>query len=289
MRLFSALGLLAAGASLGASSARPDFATQDRSRSVEATAPAAEAAAAAIGASTAAHANFSSPVLLGEAKSCCDGNSTGFIHGSRFWFPGISLSMGLPGVVAQHVTLSDDGGPSCNSAQGHPQMCNEIMATRDGGRTYSVVKRLPHGHAGNFNGYGDLGTPVPVPQPAGRATTITACNGLRFCAGGSIPQPFHLLTWEYSKPRGLHVVGNTSVRFGGTPAALNSARGLSGPSQTIIRLGDGALLSAFYGFPTDAPRRCGSDGKHACSTAAFYRRADGSQPRHHHPNPGPSA
>ena len=89
-------------------------------------------------------ASFSAPVLLGEADSCCDGNSTGFVGGKRCWLPGVNIAIdGLKKnkTVVQHITLSDDGGPPCNalSQGGHHQACGQVMVTRDGGITYSTV------------------------------------------------------------------------------------------------------------------------------------------------------
>jgi hypothetical protein len=142
--------------------------------------------------------------------------SSGFLPGSAFWFPSISISTGIKGHVAQHVTLAGDGG-AC-PRPGHPnQGCEQIMLTTDGGRTYKVVKKINDGTSGNFNGCrvhvsrcldsvgaclrspvcsdGDLGTWVPPVKSnsttRGEFQTIVGCND---CTnpGGSLTQPAFL-------------------------------------------------------------------------------------------------
>lgn len=229
--------------------------------------------------------SFATPVLVGFSNFSTPG-------GSRFWFPGISIPTGLPGHVAQHITLADDGG-SCNTPT-HPQACEQIMLTQDGGRTYTVTKTLSHGTSGNFNGYGDLGTAVPSPParvgkvaPPGHFDTIVGCND---CIGGALQAPAFLQTWADGDDGNLTVVRNVSVRFVDSPATFDKgencpitdngparACGFETPSQTIIRTADGTLLLAAYGYASDSKRLC-RDGKAAprlCYTTAFYRSGDG--------------
>ena len=97
---------------------------------------------------------FGTPVLVGKSNSSLPG-------GSAFWFPSISIPTGIKGHVAQHITLSGDGGGGCQY-EGQPnQACEQIMLTSDGGMTYNVVKKIRDGTSGNFNGYNDLGSWVP--------------------------------------------------------------------------------------------------------------------------------
>ena len=49
---------------------------------------------------------FGTPVLVGSSNSSTP-------DGSAFWFPCISIPTGIPGHVAQHITLSGDGGGMC--------------------------------------------------------------------------------------------------------------------------------------------------------------------------------
>ena len=214
-----------------------------------------------------ASVDFAQPQLVGAANFSAP-------RGSRFWFPGISIATGRSGHVAQHITLSGDGG-SCNTKE-HPQDCEQIMITRDGGHNYSVVKKIPVGTSGNFNGYNDLGTWVPAgpgPQPSGLFSTIVACND---CAGGAMDKPAFLQTW-IDDDMELRLVSNRSVTFSGTPAAFAAPDcGLSSPSQSIVRTRDGrGLVMASYGHASDAPMTCtsGAGGKH-CYTTGFHRSDD---------------
>ena len=105
---------------------------------------------------------FETPSLVGESNSSAPG-------GSSFWFPSISIPTGIKGHVAQHVTLSGDGGGGCQYEGQKNQACEQIMLTSDGGLTYDLIKKVRDGTSGNFNGYNDLGTWVP--PKAGYNTT----------------------------------------------------------------------------------------------------------------------
>ena len=206
-------------------------------------------------------ARFGVPVLLGMSNASKPG-------GSRFWFPSLSVPTGIPGHVAQHITLSGDGG-NC-PLPGQDTACDQIMLTRDGGRSYTLVKKLAKPAyspklyvptSGNFNGYGDLGTWVPAsnsslvkPTP-GHFVTIVGCND---CLGGSFRYPTYLQTWVETET-GLRLTKNVTVSYSGTPAGFasdsgcrgsyappppsghpsppggNTECGLRTPSQTIIR------------------------------------------------------
>ena len=96
---------------------------------------------------------FETPVLVGKSNSSLPG-------GSAFWYASISISTGIKGHVAQHVTLSKGRG-GCQYEGLPNQACEQIMLTSDGGMTYNVVKKIRNGTSGNFNGYNDLGTWVP--------------------------------------------------------------------------------------------------------------------------------
>lgn len=89
-------------------------------------------------------ATFAVPNLVGYSNSSLPG-------GSNFWFPSISIPTGIKGHVAQHITLSGDGG-TCPPKPPLSQYCEQIMLTTDGGRSYKVVKKIGHGTSGNFNG-----------------------------------------------------------------------------------------------------------------------------------------
>ena len=190
---------------------------------------------------------FGVPTLIGSSNLSRPG-------ASHFWFPSISIATGIHGHVAQHVTLSGDGG----SARGE-----QIMLTQDGGASYTVVKKIASGTSGCFNGYGDLGTWVPgrnaSSSPAGTFRTIVGCND---CAGGSVGRPAFLQTW-LDTGGSLKLVANESVRYTGTPPAFNGNRtcgkrpcGLYGPAQSIIRTTNGKLLASFYGYGEDGSMTC---------------------------------
>lgn len=171
--------------------------------------------------------------------------------------------------MAQHITRSDDSLSICHTAA--PQGCEQILMTRDGGRSYAVARTKHYGTSGNFNGYGDLGTLVP-PASAGRFRTIVGCND---CANGGLP--YYVQTWQDADGE-LRLVENRSVTLHGSPPALRpnaSYFGLSTPSQSIVRLRDGALLMAIYGFAADGVRGCEASGRPGrCYTIGFYRSAD---------------
>ena len=97
-------------------------------------------------------ASFATPTLVGSSNISAPG-------GSHFWFPSLSVPTGIKDHVAQHVTLSGDGG-FC-PPPGHAQSCDQIMLTKDGGRSYELVEKLtkpaysPTAYvptSGNFNG-----------------------------------------------------------------------------------------------------------------------------------------
>ena len=238
---------------------------------------------------------FGVPRLIGSEDYRSGPNS------SRFWFPSISIATGIPGHVAQHVTLSGDDGTSggCPAA-GHPgQSCEQVMLTQDGGHTYTVVKRVANGTSGTFNGYGDLGTHVPGGNlPAGTFRAIVACNECPAGTGGSVGRPAFLQTWvelgtvattaaatatTTATGGTLRLANNQTVAFVGTPAAFSGSAtcavhgsygqscGLNGPSPTILRLRDGSLLAAFYGLAADAPTTCSAA---RCRTIALYHSTD---------------
>ena len=134
------------------------------------------------------------------------------------------------GHVAQHITLSGDGGGDCEHEGSAGQSCEQVMVTRDGGRTYAVVKKIKDGTSGNFNGYGDLGSWVPprndaAPTP-GVFEAIVGCNDCFQTGGGS-------LTWVPRNIRApplipLHFhspctpwVGTVSVVCNGGPSVLS--------------------------------------------------------------------
>jgi hypothetical protein len=194
-------------------------------------------------------ADFGVPMLVGSSDFSKP-------NGTKFWFPGISIPTGFHGHVAQHVTLANDGGWGAAGPEGpcgtaaHPQDCEQIMLSRDGGRSYAVIKRIPAGTSGNFNGYGDLGTWVPGrngQQPAGTFQTIVGCNDCgsvgRGGGSGSLSRPAFLQTWVDSNDGMLTLAANRSIRFVNIPANYS----LSTPSQTIVRTADGNLLLAAYG------------------------------------------
>ena len=81
-------------------------------------------------ATAAAHAapsvSFAAPSLVGYSNSSLPG-------GSNFWFPSITIPTGIKGHVAQHITLSGDGG-ACPPKPPLSQFCEQIMLSTDGGR-----------------------------------------------------------------------------------------------------------------------------------------------------------
>ena len=199
-----------------------------------------------------ASATFAAPVLVGSSNASTPA-------GSAFWFPAISIPTGLKGHVAQHITLSGDGG-TCPRA-GHPdQFCEQIMLTKDGGQTYDVVRKLKGGTSGNFDGYGDLGAWVPAKagatHPAGEFSTLVGCND---CRGGTLQKPNYLQTWVDDGTT-LKLTKNVSVTFSGFPSTFDEnlkcgggkfACGFTPPDQNIVRTSNGKLLAAFYGHAAD--------------------------------------
>jgi hypothetical protein len=238
-------------------------------------------------------ATFGTPVLIGTSNISASG-------GSHFWFPSLSIATGIRGHVAQHITLSGDGG-LC-PLPGKEQACDQIMLTKDGGRSYELVKKVtkpsysPAAYvptSGNFNGYGDLGTWVP-PQRGSKPVpgvfrSIVGCND---CLGGSMRYPTYMQTWA-DLGDSLRLTANVTIKYTGTPPAFlankgcpgsyapppappgNQKCGLRTPSQSIIRMSNGELLMVFYGHAADGAKLCGSDGKSLCLTTAFYTSADG--------------
>ena len=146
-----------------------------------------------------------------------------------------------------------------------------------GGDTYTVQKKIPHGTSGNFNGYGDLGTWIPPrnsaasPSSVGQFATIVGCNDCSSTPGGSVASPAFVQTW-LDQNGTLKLTGNTSATFSGSPAAfLEDGAWLSSPSQTIIRTQDENLLLAMYGTVADGTVIAGKK----FYTTAFYSSADG--------------
>jgi hypothetical protein len=118
--------------------------------------------AAAIVSAAPSTVKFAAPVLVGSSNSSAP-------DGSAFWFPSITIPTGIKGHVAQHITLSGDGG-TC-PRPGHPgQSCEQIMLSTDGGMSYKVTKKIQTGTSGNFNGYSDLGSWVPPPKKGATPT-----------------------------------------------------------------------------------------------------------------------
>ncbi len=197
---------------------------------------------------------FSAPVLVGSSNSSTP-------NGSNFWFPGISIPTGIPGHVAQHITLAGDG-VACPRPDHPGQSCEQIMLSADGGQSYVVTKRLQTGTSGNFNGYGDLGTWVPSKTrgqaPPGVFSTIVGCNGCpRVHHASSWDFPIFLQTWKDNGTT-LSLIGNVSISFTGAPASFSSKKqcaghacGFSSPSQTIVRTANDELLLAVYGHASD--------------------------------------
>lgn len=240
-------------------------------------------------------ARFETPVLIGSSNISAPG-------GSHFWFPALSIATGVPGHVAQHITLSGDGG-LC-PLPGQAGACDQIMLTKDGGHSYELVKKVtkpsysPAAYvptSGNFNGYGDLGTLVPPKRghkaPLGEFRTIVGCND---CLGGSMRYPTYVQTWVDDNKGAMKLASNVTVTYTGTPAAFladigcpgsyapppapphgNQKCGLRTPSQTIIRMSNGELLMPFYGHAADGAKLCGHGQKSLCLTTAFYTSADG--------------
>ena len=60
---------------------------------------------------------FAVPQLVGSANSSEPG-------GSNFWFPSITIATGIKGHVAQHITLSGDGG-ACPPKPPLSQFCEQ--------------------------------------------------------------------------------------------------------------------------------------------------------------------
>eukprot|EP00658_Telonema_sp_P-2_P038189 TRINITY_DN27443_c0_g1_i2.p1 TRINITY_DN27443_c0_g1~~TRINITY_DN27443_c0_g1_i2.p1 ORF type:complete len:346 (+),score=75.94 TRINITY_DN27443_c0_g1_i2:394-1431(+) len=135
------------------------------------------------------------------------------------------------------------------------------MVTRDGGLSYTIVKKIRDGTSGNFNGYEDLGTWVPPqkgfkPTP-GEFQAIVGCNNCFAHPGGALAQPAFLQTW-LDDGQSMTVIRNQSVTYHDTPAALTGRCGSTGapcgfstPDQSIVRTPDGGLLMAMYGHAAD--------------------------------------
>ena len=137
-------------------------------------------------ASAAPTATFGVPTLVGSRNSSLP-------NGSNFWFPSITIPTGIRGHVAQHITLSGDGG-TCPPKPPLSQSCEQTMLSLDGGRSYQVTNKIQAGTSGNFNGYGDLGSWVPPlirGIKGGEFKTIVGCND---CSdpGGALTEPAFL-------------------------------------------------------------------------------------------------
>ena len=216
----------------------------------------------------------------------------------HFWRPGVSVATGVPGHVAQHITLA--GGRS------------RLMLTKDGGKTYAVVENVSNVAGDNENHPGDLGTFLPrttslrgLGAPGQFATLAGVRVGPNSAAG---TERAVLQTWV-DDADGLKLTGNASATFQATPGvpplslslppslplsyiagckavgflastgcegAAGSDGGcwLSSPSQTIIRTRNGSLLLSRYGYAADGRKMCGGGAK-LCSTVTFYGSADG--------------
>jgi hypothetical protein len=199
--------------------------------------------------------SFATPVLVGSSNASAP-------NGSNFWFPSITSPTGIKGHVAQHITLSGDGG-TCPPPKPLGQYCEQIMLSHDGGRTYTVTKKLGAGTSGNFNGYGDLGTWVPPPQrrtesTPGKFQTIVGCNDCED-AGGSLMEPAFLQTWMDDGGT-LKLMENISITYKHVPPSFTAKMachggtkpcGFSTPDQSIIRTSDDSLLMALYGHAAD--------------------------------------
>ena len=217
--------------------------------------------------------NFSVPSLAGSSNASHP-------DGSKFWFPSISISTGIKGHVAQHVTLSGDGGGGCQFAGTARQACEQIIFTRDGGLTWKVTKKIRNGTSGNFNGYGDLGSWVPprkgAQTPPGQFQAIVGCNNCFSKGGGSLVQPAYLQTWQDDGIT-LSLQKSVPIAYRDTPAAFTgmckygggAPCGFSTPDQSIVRTADGGLLMALYGYAADGYKN-GS-----LYTTAFYSSSDG--------------
>lgn len=213
---------------------------------------------------------FGTPVLVGSSNSSTR-------DGSNFWFPSISIPTGIKGHVAQHITLSGDGGAGCEHEGQANQSCEQIMITRDGGLTYQLIKKIRDGTSGNFNGYGDLGTWVPPKKGAkvrpGTFQTIVGCNNCFEKPGGSLAEPAFLQTW-LDDGYNLTLIGNVSIAYENTPAALigscagGKLCGFSTPDQSIVRTANSNLLMALYGHAADGYKN-GS-----MYTTVFYSSSD---------------
>eukprot|EP01079_Euglenida_sp_SAG-EU17-18_P008878 gene8877-224_t len=142
------------------------------------------------------------------------------------------------------------------------------MHCPDSGQTYTSVKTTRSGTSGNFNGYGDLGTPLPraPADPAGLFRTLVGCND---CPGGALTRPAFLQTWQdtYAPASGpgaapIRLVGNASATYSGFPPGFAApGAGMSTPAQSIVRTKDGALLMAVYGYSADSSTMCRSGGQ----------------------------
>jgi hypothetical protein len=131
------------------------------------------------------------------------------------------------------------------------------MLTTDGGRSYTVTKKIRLGTSGNFDGYGDLGTRVPprtgtaAAPPPGEFKAIVGCNDCFAHPGGSLSQPAFLQTW-LDNGTSLLQTQNQSITYTNTPAALTAPGfGFSAPDQSIVRTPSGDLLMALYGHAKD--------------------------------------
>jgi hypothetical protein len=157
------------------------------------------------------------------------------------------------------------------------------MLSKDGGRSYEVVKKINSGTSGNFDGYGDLGTLVPAKKgdtsaPTATFKTIVGCND---CPGGSENKAAFLQTWVDDGST-LKLTDNVTIAYTGVPAAFTSSSacgagttqpklgkcGLTPPDASIVRTPDGNLLAAFYGFASDGYL------KGALYTTAYFSSAD---------------
>ena len=186
------------------------------------------------------------------------------------------------GRVAQHVTLCDDSA-SCSGN------CAQVWRSTGGGGgkqpppAFQLVKTVHKGGSGNFNFYGDLGEPLPR-APGSSTTTATASEYVTLVGnnGGSwLGHNVSLQRWA-NTATSLQIVQIHTAVLRGTPAVFSGSCGTVPPTECglgqggkIVRLADGTLLAAFFGFAADGPTTCKPGYAWArCYTLAMYRSSD---------------
>ena len=189
---------------------------------------------------------FGAPALVGSSNA------------THFWFPSSVLQLGAgkasAATVLQGVSRHGDGKTDAKSAAGM------TLLTRDGGRTYSQVPA-----SGPF--------PLLPESPlfSKRAQSLdnfSSINGFH-CSNASCSG--NVVRWHATPDAELKPVEYLPLRVSGVlPQLLSAVDG-----ERPIKLRDGSILLATYGFASDAKLTCSKElPDHRCYSIFFFSLPD---------------